>query len=176
MAMGNASSTGSAEDSGSGRHSGPAQESGLSREGVARRQALMALLAEATRDEVAAALDSLGGCPLAQDIRRPESGLVMLRGRMGGDGRPFNLGEATVTRAAVRLPDGRNGFAYQLGRDRDKARLSAILDALGQGAERDALERALEPARLRIAASAALKARRVAATRVDFFTMVRGDN
>ena len=37
------------------------------------------------------------------ELRAAETGLVMLRGRIGGDGDPFNLGEATVTRAAVQI-------------------------------------------------------------------------
>lgn len=143
---------------------------------IAARQALMAAMAAARRDELEAALASLGPVPAASDIRAPESGLVMLRGRAGGDGRPFNLGEATVTRAAIRLADGRTGFAYQLGRDAAKARLAAILDGLAQGDERAAVEAALAPVQARIAAEAETKARRVAATRVDFFTMVRGED
>ena len=100
----------------------------------------------------------------------------MLRGRMGGDGRPFNLGEATVTRAAVVLPDGRTGFAWQLGRDREKARAAAVIDALWQGEERAAIEGALAPIRARIAETESRAARRTAATRVNFFTMVRGED
>jgi alpha-D-ribose 1-methylphosphonate 5-triphosphate synthase subunit PhnG len=142
---------------------------------AARRQ-LMAVCAGATRKELAAALAAMGKLPPATDLRPGESGLVMLRGRMGGDGRAFNVGEASVTRAAVRLDDGRTGFAYQLGRDKDRARSAALLDALWQGAERQAVEAALEPIRTRIASDAALQARRVAATRVDFFTMVRGED
>ena len=78
--------------------------------------------------------------------------------------------------AGVRLDDGRTGFAYQLGRDKDRARSAALIDALWQGAERGAVEAALEPIRVRIAADAALRARRVAATRVDFFTLARGED
>ncbi|MBB3932241.1 alpha-D-ribose 1-methylphosphonate 5-triphosphate synthase subunit PhnG [Kaistia hirudinis] len=140
---------------------------------------MMALLAEATKDEICQILSDIGAGALAAaavDLRRPESGLVMLRGRAGGDGRAFNLGEATVTRAAIRLPDGRTGFAYQLGRDSEKARISAILDALCQGDEHVAVERAARTVRQRVAAEAETKARRVAATKVDFFTMVRGED
>ncbi|MEJ0011759.1 MAG: phosphonate C-P lyase system protein PhnG [Bauldia sp.] len=142
---------------------------------AARRQ-VMAICAGATRKELDAALAGMRKLPSATDLRPGESGLVMLRGRMGGDGRAFNVGEASVTRAAVRLDDGRTGFAYQLGRDKDRARSAALLDALWQGAERDSVEAALQPIRARIAADAALQARRVAATRVDFFTMVRGED
>lgn len=136
----------------------------------------MATCAGASPAELEQALAGLGDVPAATDLRGTEQGLVMLRGRMGGDGNPFNLGEATVTRAAVRLPDGRTGFAYQLGRDAAKARTAAILDALWQGPERAAVEAALAPIRDRIAGEAAAKARRVAATRVNFFTMVRGED
>lgn len=136
----------------------------------------MAVCTAATPAELDQVLGQLAPVPAAADLRVSEGGLVMLRGRMGGDGRPFNLGEATVTRAAIRLEDGRTGFAYQLGRDPAKARKAAILDALVQGPERLSVERALEPIRARIADEAATKARRVAATRVNFFTMVRGDD
>jgi alpha-D-ribose 1-methylphosphonate 5-triphosphate synthase subunit PhnG len=144
-------------------------------ESVEARRAVMATLAAATPEEALAVLARLGGRD-ATDLRPVESGLVMLRGRMGGDGAPFNLGEATVTRAAVRLADGRTGFAWQLGRDRGKARAAAVIDALWQGAERDAVEAALAPLRARLAEAARLRAAEVAATRVDFFTLVRGED
>lgn len=143
---------------------------------IAARQAVMATCTGATIAELEQALAALRPVPAAADLRGTEPGLVMLRGRMGGDGNAFNLGEATVTRAAVRLEDGRTGFAYQLGRDAAKARTAAILDALWQGLERDAVEAALAPVRQRLADEAAAKARRVAATRVNFFTMVRGED
>jgi len=110
-------------------------------------------------------------------LRAPEIGLVMVRGRIGGDGAPFNLGEATVTRAAVSLATGETGFGHVLGRDRDKARLAALADALWQApTTREAAEGVLAPVRARLAAEATLAKTRAAATRVDFFTMVRGDN
>ena len=139
------------------------------------RRAAMAVCAEAQAAELAAALVRFGELPAVREIRPAETGLVMLRGRMGGDGAPFNLGEATVTRAAVEIGSGRTGFAYHLGRDGAKARAAAILDALWQEPDsRDAVEAALAPVRERLAAQAEREARRVAATRVDFFTLVRG--
>jgi alpha-D-ribose 1-methylphosphonate 5-triphosphate synthase subunit PhnG len=135
----------------------------------------MATVARATVGELAA-LDAMAG-DRAEVLRAPEIGLVMVRGRVGGDGAPFNLGEATVTRAAVALPDGVIGFGHVLGRDKDKARLAALADALWQApATRDAVEALLAPVRERIAAETTLKRERAAATRVDFFTMVRGDS
>jgi alpha-D-ribose 1-methylphosphonate 5-triphosphate synthase subunit PhnG len=135
----------------------------------------MAVVARATVEELAA-LDRLAGDGVTL-LRRPEIGLVMVRGRVGGDGAPFNLGEATVTRAAVSLASGEVGFGHVLGRDKEKARLAALADALWQApATRDAVETLLQPVRARLVAEALCKRERAAATRVDFFTMVRGDN
>ena len=102
----------------------------------------------------------------------------MVRGRIGGDGAPFNLGEATVTRAAVRLATGHVGHAYLLGRAPERARLAAIFDALWQDVStRPRVETGLlAPVRARLAAEAARAAAEAAATRVEFFTVTRGDN
>lgn len=136
------------------------------------------LLARAERSELQAAWDALPQKPVAFPVRGPETGLVMVRGRIGGGGAPFNLGEVTVTRATVRLESGCIGHAQALGTDREKARLAAIFDALWQeDATRHFVEQALlSPITERIAATERRKADETAATRVDFFTMVRGDN
>lgn len=135
----------------------------------------MATVARATAAELAG-LDGIAGEGVVV-LRAPEIGLVMVRGRIGGDGAPFNLGEATVTRAAVSLPGGEVGFGHVLGRDRDKARLAALADALWQApATRTAVEALLAPVRARLDAEAARRRGCAAATKVDFFTMVRGDN
>lgn len=109
-------------------------------------------------------------------VRAPECGMVMLRGRVGGTGDAFNLGEATVTRCAVRLGE-RLGVGYVLGRDRRRAELVALLDALLQDdARRDELLReVVEPLAREQADAAAARSREVAASRVEFFTMVRGE-
>ncbi|MGX7707719.1 phosphonate C-P lyase system protein PhnG [Methylobacterium sp. Gmos1] len=144
---------------------------------LAARRAMMALCGAARAEELRDALSALGAVDDPEDLRPPETGLVMTRGRIGGDGRPFNLGEATVTRAAVRLRGGETGFAYHLGRDRAKARLAATLDALWQvPAHRAAVEAALRPVGARRAEERAAEARRIAATRVNFFTMARGED
>ncbi|MDP4004533.1 phosphonate C-P lyase system protein PhnG [Methylobacterium sp. NEAU K] len=146
------------------------------REEIAARQAVMALCADASRDDLDAALRALE-VSVTEDLRPPETGLVMATGRIGGDGRPFNLGEVSVTRAAIRVPDGTTGFAYHLGRDRAKARLAATLDALWQDpARRARVEAALQPAARRADAARQRAARRTAATRVDFLTLARGED
>src|SRR5436190_408281 len=102
--------------------------------GQAQRRAAMTVLAHSDAAEIAGYLNALV-LPAHEDLREPENGLVMVRGRVGGDGAPFNLGEATVSRAAVRLSTGEVGFGYTLGRDREKARLIALCDAMVQSAE-----------------------------------------
>ncbi len=142
------------------------------------RKAAMALLAQATAPEIAAFWAGWGDKPDVETLRGPETGLVMLRGRIGGGGAPFNLGEATVTRATVRLGNGAVGHAYALGRHREKVRLAAVFDALWQQPDcRDAVEKAvLAPIAERLEQQRALKHAQTAATKVDFFTMVRGDD
>jgi alpha-D-ribose 1-methylphosphonate 5-triphosphate synthase subunit PhnG len=143
----------------------------------ARRRA-MALLARARRDELAGPVAARWPDHGARDLKPVETGLVMLRGRIGGDGAPFNLGEATVTRAVVELPTGERGFAHILGRDGETARLAAIADALWlREASRGGVEAAiLAPIADRLAAETAKARAETAATRVDFFTLVRGED
>jgi alpha-D-ribose 1-methylphosphonate 5-triphosphate synthase subunit PhnG len=142
----------------------------------AKRQAAMAVLANADAAAIAARLDAIA-VPAHENLREPENGLVMVRGRIGGDGAPFNLGEATVSRAAVRLATGEVGFGYVLGRDGQKARMIALCDALIQTSDhaRSIETQVLAPLRAVIASERNRKAAETAATRVDFYTMVRGD-
>ena len=114
----------------------------------ARRKAAMLVLAHSGAADIARCLETVG-VPAHEDLREPENGLVMLRGRIGGDGAPFNLGEATVSRAAVRLATGEVGFGYALGRDRQKAQMIALCDALVQS---DQFAGAVEDKRGRAAA------------------------
>ncbi|PVB61260.1 phosphonate C-P lyase system protein PhnG [Labrenzia sp. 011] len=137
----------------------------------------MATLAAATPEAVAEKFESLA--PPAFDlVRQPETGLVMVRGRMGGTGSPFNLGEVTVTRCVVRLETGETGSAYALGRSKKKALQSAVIDALWQRPEARARIETDIIAPLAAAQKSAAETVRqeTAATKVDFFTMVRGDN
>jgi alpha-D-ribose 1-methylphosphonate 5-triphosphate synthase subunit PhnG len=149
---------------------------------IARRRAAMAVLADAATAEIARGIElvgaSLGALPAHDAIRPPECGLVMVQGRIGGDGTRFNVGEATVSRAAVRLQSGETGIGYVLGRDREKARLIAICDALVQSERyRAAVEEHLvAPIRAGLLAARRRKAEQTAATKVDFFTLVRGED
>jgi alpha-D-ribose 1-methylphosphonate 5-triphosphate synthase subunit PhnG len=137
------------------------------------RQRWMAVLARASRAEIAELVGP--EIPHHDVLKAPEIGTVMVEGRAGGAGRRFNLGEATVTRCVVRLADGAMGFSYALGRDAGKARLAAILDARLQAqAPGSPLHRAVHDLADRQSAARDLASRKAAATKVDFFTLVRG--
>ena len=142
----------------------------------ARRKAAMAVLAHSG---AAAIVDRLATIelPAHANLREAESGLVMVRGRIGGDGSPFNLGEATVSRAAVRLASGEVGFGYMLGRDHEKAHMIALCDALVQSDQFSGVveTRVIAPLREAMFAQRHKQAVETAATRVDFYTMVRGE-
>ena len=142
-------------------------------EATAARRRWMGVLARASRAEIAALLATAPPLPPHRRLRGPETGLVMARGRQGGDGAPFNLGEMTVTRCTVRLDDGTLGHAYAAGRDAGQAELAAVLDAALQDPARQAalLAAVVAPLAAAQAASAARAAARAAATRVQFFTM-----
>ena len=116
--------------------------------------------------------------PPAVPVRGPEVGLVMLRGRMGGGGAAFNLGEASVVRATVKLGSGEVGHAVVLGRDAEHARRAAHLDAVWQRPDwRGRVEdEFVAPALAADAAETARRAEETEATRVDFFTLVRGED
>jgi alpha-D-ribose 1-methylphosphonate 5-triphosphate synthase subunit PhnG len=133
----------------------------------------MAVLARANVAELTALLAEAPALPDFVALRRPEQGLVMLRGRAGGGGAPFNLGEASVTRCTVRDAAGHIGHAYLRGRDAALATLAARLDAVLQDADQhDRYEAAvIAPLAAAQAARTAQAARKAAATRVQFFTL-----
>jgi alpha-D-ribose 1-methylphosphonate 5-triphosphate synthase subunit PhnG len=139
-----------------------------------QRKRWLSVLANARREDLEDAVGALPAVPAYRLLRQPEAGLVMVRGRIGGTGGPFNLGEMTVTRCAVQLDSGgAPGIAYVAGRDSRHAELAALLDALLQ--RRNGLD--LNSVVDRLEAGQAARRRRaqaeVAATKVDFFTMVR---
>ena len=154
------------------------RDSGAEDAVLAQRRAAMSVLAQAPSDDIARGLRLVGDGIDFTELRPAETGLVMLRGRIGGNGAPFNVGEATVTRAAIQLSTGEKGFGYVLGRDREKARLAALCDALWQAdAHRQKIEvHVLAPLRQRQDERRALARAKTAATRVDFFTLVRGED
>ncbi|MFN4098830.1 MAG: phosphonate C-P lyase system protein PhnG [Pararhodobacter sp.] len=138
------------------------------------RAATMGLLARAPAERLAELLPDL---PAHTLVRGPETGTVMVRGRQGGVGAPFNLGEMSVTRCTLRLESGAVGHAHVQGRDKAHARRAALMDALLQtGAEVALRETVLAPLAAEEAARREARARKAAATRVEFFTLVRGED
>ncbi len=146
-------------------------------ENQAARQRWLSVLSRAGRVELEQALTGLSNLPAIEHVRPPEPGMVMLRGRVGGTGDAFNLGEATVTRCALRVGSGALGVGYTLGRDRRKAELVALFDALLQDETRQAsLQRELiGPMQQRQAAQREAASRAAATSKVEFFTFVRGE-
>lgn len=138
------------------------------------RQTWMGLLARAEPARLAALLPDL---PPHSFARPPEIGTVMVRGRAGGTGAPFNLGEMTVTRCALRLDGGAIGHAYVQGRDKIHATRAAVVDALMQGPRADTIrDGVLTPLADAEADRRKTRAEKAAATKVEFFTMVRGED
>lgn len=140
------------------------------------RQRCHAVLARASGAELDAAWQRVRA-PAYRVVRASETGMVMLRGRVGGTGDAFNFGEATVTRCAVHGASGALGVGYVLGRDRRKAELVAAFDALLQDAARadEVLKEVVAPLAQGQALARERAARAAAATRVEFFTLVRGE-
>ena len=136
----------------------------------AARRHWMAVLARTNADEIA---ERLGALPAYQKLRGPEAGLVMVRGRTGGGGHPFNLGEMTVTRCSVRTDGGFVGHAYVAGRDERQAELAALVDALLQDPKQQAplLASIIEPLAAAQLARRSATAAKAASTRVEFFAM-----
>lgn len=142
------------------------------------RQQIMRLCGLADLSELEDAVETLTPLPGLTVLRRAETGLVMVEGRVGGDGARFNVGEATVTRAAVRLDSGETGFAYLLGRRPKEAHLAAIIDALWQRGEARAAIEAGFVAKVteRMMAEKDRLRSETDSTRVNFFTLERGEN
>ncbi len=143
----------------------------------AGRQAWMSVLARSPVDRVAQRWQAFTDQEGAQEyvrLRAPETGLVMVRGRAGGDGAAFNLGEVTMTRCSVRLADGTVGHGYVAGRSHRHAELAAVVDGLMQTLAAPRLrEQVIGPLADALAGQRRVEAEKTAATRVDFFTMVR---
>jgi alpha-D-ribose 1-methylphosphonate 5-triphosphate synthase subunit PhnG len=142
---------------------------------IATRQRWMGVLARAG-DELAryeAALKDID----YQLVRAPEIGMTLIRGRMGGTGAAFNLGEMSVTRCVVRLGDGRTGYSYVAGRDKRHAELAALADAHLQGRDQARWQQqVIAPLAAAQAARRAAQDAETASSKVEFFTLVRGED
>lgn len=148
---------------------------------MTQRQTIMRLLALTPAKILQAALKERLPSSKARGyalLRAPEAGLLMARGRISGSGSPFNIGEVLVTRCAVSLANETIGYAWILGEEHEKARAAALLDALWQDSQCGPyLDRTLLPVmELTLHEQRVAKAETTASTRVNFFTLVRGEN
>jgi alpha-D-ribose 1-methylphosphonate 5-triphosphate synthase subunit PhnG len=148
---------------------------------VMERQAWMATLAKAELELLEKMVKKLGNLPEYSFLRSPEIGLAMVRGRAGGTGEAFNLGEITMTRCVVQLENEGGeaiaGFGYVAGRSHRHAELAALCDALLQTSIWDEQIQAevIQPLQTQYQQQQELKQRQAAATKVNFFTMLRGE-
>ncbi|ETW96152.1 MAG: hypothetical protein ETSY1_27705 [Candidatus Entotheonella factor] len=142
------------------------------------RQAWLAVLARASVYDLEHACTALTQPPAFRFLRPPETGLTQVRARAGGTGQQFNLGEATVTRCTVQLESGAIGVGYVMGRDGRRAQWVAVFDALLQDPVLGPpLQRqVIAPLAQAQAEHQQRQTEATATTKVDFFTMVRGDD
>ena len=145
---------------------------------ISDRQDWMTVLAKAPAQLLSELWSRFTSKPAFEPLREPETGLVMVRARAGGEGARFNMGEATVTRCSVISSTGQTGHAYVLGCDEAHARAAAEIDAGLQDSDLFAdLDRAIiRPLKKVRDEAQQLHRGKVAATRVDFFTLVRGED
>lgn len=137
----------------------------------------ISLLAKAPAEILCNAARQYGDLPQYLWLRRPETGLAMVRARTGGTGAQFNLGEMSVTRCTLRLQSGHTGIAYIAGRDKRHAELAAVFDALMQSDARERVrEQVLHPIEQALAERLAQAHAQARATRVEFMTMARGED
>ncbi len=145
---------------------------------TAQRQQWMAVLAHSLPEELAAIWAEQKLNPDYLVIRQPETGLVQIQARMGATGQRFFAGDATLTRAVVQLADGTYGYSYLLGRDKAHAERCAVIDALMQEKVRfrTLQETVIAPLAANREQRQAARRTQINSSRVDFFTLVRGDN
>lgn len=141
------------------------------------RQRWMSVLAHSRPDELLAHWQTLNLSPQFKRIRAAETGLTQLQGRMGGTGKRFVMGDMTITRAVIQLDGGVYGYSYVSGRNKPHAELCAVIDALLQMQGMDELlhKRVIAPLAALQQERRQQRAREVASSRVDFFTLVRGE-
>lgn len=141
------------------------------------RQHWMAVLAKTSARRLEKEWLRIEQKPEYDFLRQPETGAVMVQGRVGGTGEGFNMGEMTVTRCTVQSSEGPTGSAYVMGRNHRHAELAAVFDALLQVERRRValMAEVIGPLSDELKTEADTRARKAAATKVDFFTMVRGE-
>lgn len=116
--------------------------------------------------------------PSYQPIRSPEIGLAQVQARMGGTGDRFNVTDITVTRCVIKLNSGELGYSYLAGRHKPHAELAAVIDALMQldAYQQVFMDTIIQPLQMERKKKHLLRQQQVSNSKVDFFTLVRGDD
>ncbi len=142
------------------------------------RQGWMSVLARTDFLHLKNLWEPLNLSPHYQVIRQPETGLIQVQSRMGGTGNPFNIGDMTVTRSVIKLPEGEMGYSYIKGRNKDHALLAALIDALMQTSTYcvPLMQQVIEPLMATMQEQTQARREQVATSKVEFFTMVRGED
>ncbi|MGD1698896.1 phosphonate C-P lyase system protein PhnG [Dapis sp. BLCC M229] len=143
---------------------------------IEMRQKWMATLAKSNLNQLETKVAEIGTLPEYSFIRPPEIGLTMVRGRAGGTGQVFNLGEMTITRCTVNIEEV-IGFGYVAGRSYRHAELAALCDGLMQLPEWHDLVQSIVIEFLEAEAKRKMETQQcqTEATKVNFFTLARGD-
>ncbi|MCU0227245.1 MAG: phosphonate C-P lyase system protein PhnG [Bryobacterales bacterium] len=155
-----------------------AHHANVPHEHVNLRREWFSILCLASESELQAAWERYGGDQPWRYLRAPEIVLVMVSARAGGDGQTFHVGEAPAVRCVVELGIAPVlGYACVVGRSIRKAVLIALLDARLQQlvASGQDCQPVLAPMRLRQRKQDEAVVAEAASTKVDFFTMVRGE-
>lgn len=136
----------------------------------------MSLLAQADPAELSQAMEAFAPPADISWLRPAQTGLYMLRGRIGGTGPQFNFGEITVTRCSAQA-GGHIGHAWVRGSNVHHAELAALADAMLQDGDRHAQLQlhVIEPLRRSLDRRRDEASRKAAASKVEFFTVVRGE-
>jgi alpha-D-ribose 1-methylphosphonate 5-triphosphate synthase subunit PhnG len=140
------------------------------------RQQWLSTLAKAPAAQLIDHWQALDINPEFSWIRAPETGTVMVQGRSGANGNPFNLGETTVTRCNLILEDKTVGYGYIQGRSKTAVKIVALCDALLQQNNKQIMDELVKPLSAAQQNQKDTTKRKAAATKVDFFTLVRGDD
>lgn len=142
----------------------------------ARRQ-LLSVLAKSTLDAIQTRWHPLSIKPEYRFLKKPEIGMVMVRAQADEAGQKFNMGEMTMTRCVIQLANNELGFGHCSGRDKTKAELIAVIDACFQLEEYQAIisENLLQALEALLVDQYQQQSAQVAASKVNFFTMVRGE-
>ena len=144
---------------------------------IEKRKSLMSLLATSNQSDLLNLWEQKKIKVNYVWLRTPEIGSIMAQGRMGVTGDKFNIGEVTITRCSLKLNCGTIGHSYVQGRSKKKAEISALCDALMQTKMSKEINKNIIIPLEKIKKDNKDKIlSKAEATKVDFFTLVRGES